>query len=164
MSVLSLYEGLTLLVLFGISMISLVLFLKEKKQTSDSFLVADRDVSLLRGAFSSAVSWIWAPAIFICSLQSYENGLTGIFWFTLPNILCFFTFVPFAVYVRNKLPEGYTLPQLIKKRFNDKKTHLAFIFIFVSYQLGAFVINALAGGVLLNSISSTPLSLSLIHI
>src|SRR3989344_9272335 len=144
-------EGWVILALYGAAMISLVYFLTKRKiQTNENFLVADRQVSWLRGALSIAVSWVWAPAIFIASLQAYTKGIAGAFWFIVPNILCFFVFAPVAIRLRRLMPEGYTLPEFIIKRYdNDKKTHLAFLVVFFGYQLGAIIINALAGGTLL---------------
>ncbi|MCB9798827.1 hypothetical protein H6758_03830 [Candidatus Nomurabacteria bacterium] len=145
-------QGLVLLALFAAAMICLVYFLTRKKlQTNEAFLVADRNVSWLRGAFSIAVSWIWAPAIFICSMQAYTQGIAGAFWFIAPNILCFFVFTPLAIRLRRKMPDGYTLPQYILQRFGgDKKIHLWYLVIFFGYQLSAIVINSLAGGTLLH--------------
>lgn len=164
MKILNYEESISLLSLFGATIIALVLVRKDKNETSDSFLVANRNSSLLKGAFSIAVSWIWAPAIFICSLQAYTKGLAGIFWFTLPNILCFFVFAPFAVKVRKLVPNAYTLPEVIDQKFKDKNIHIAFLIIFFGYQLGAIIINSLAGGTLLNAVSGIDTNLAIVSI
>jgi Na+/proline symporter len=148
-------ESLMILGVFGAVMIVIV-WLKEVGaiESADRFLVRNRDVGVIAGAFSIAVTWIWAPAIFVCSLQSYTKGLPGIFWFTAPNILCFFLFAPLGVRLRRLLPQGYTLPEFIYRRFGgDKKTHLAFLCVFFGYQLGAMIINTLAGGTLMHALS-----------
>ena len=151
MSIISQFDGWFILIVFAIVMISSVYFLTKRKfNTIDWFLVSDRNVSWFSGAFSIAVSWIWAPAIFIASLQAYTKGIAGAFWFIVPNILCFFVFAPLAIRLRKLMPNGFTLPEFILKRYNgDKKTHLSFLVIFFGYQLGAIIINALAGGTLL---------------
>ncbi len=151
-SILTPTEGFTILTVFAVTMIGLVYILTKKKlKNIDLFLVADRKVSWLRGAFSIAVSWIWAPAIFIASLQAYTKGIAGAFWFIVPNIVCFLVFAPLAIRLRKLMPNGFTLPEFILKRYNnDKKTHLSFLVIFFGYQLGAIIINALAGGTLLH--------------
>ncbi len=145
-------EGIVTLVIFTFVMVAVVYFLTRKQfHSSEAFLVARREVSWWRGALSIAVSWVWAPAVFIASLQSYTKGIAGAFWFIIPNILCFFLFAPLAIRLRRFLPEGYTLPEFVLKRYdNDKKTHLAFLTIFFGYQLGAIIINTLAGAILLS--------------
>jgi SSS family transporter len=147
--------GITTLLIFGLVMIVIVYFLTRKQFNSkDAFLVARREVGWLRGSLSIAVSWIWAPAVFIASMQAYNQGIAGAFWFIVPNVVCFFVFAPLAIRLRRFLPEGYTLPQFILKRYdNDKKTHLAFLVLFFGYQLGAIIINTLAAGVLLNALT-----------
>ena len=165
MSILTQSEGVTLLIIFGASMLAIVLLARFKATDLNEFLVAGRNLSLFRGAASIAVSWIWAPAIFICSLQAFEKGLPGIFWFTAPNILCFFVFAPFAIHLRRIMPEGYTLPQFILHRFNNNsRAHCAAFMVFLGYQLGAMVINAVAGGTLLHAVSGIPIDASIISI
>jgi len=145
-------EGIITLVVFTAVMLGLVFFFTRKYfHSKDSFLVARREVGWIRGSLSIAVSWIWAPAVFIASLQAYTKGIAGAFWFIVPNIVCFFIFVPLAIRLRKFMPEGYTLTQFILKRYgNDKKTHLSFLTIFFGYQLGAIIINTLAGAILLS--------------
>ena len=155
MYLISKFQGISTLLIFGLSMIGLVYWLTKKQiHSAEAFLVARREVGWLRGALSIAVSWVWAPAIFIASLQSYTKGVAGAFWFIVPNIICFFIFVPLAIRLRNFLPEGYTLPQFILKRYNgDRAAHIVFLILFFGYQLGAIVINSLASGILLNALT-----------
>ena len=159
-------QGFVMLGLFAIIMVSLVYFLTKKRHhTIDLFLVSDRKVSWFRGAFSIAVSWIWAPAIFIASLQAYTKGIAGAFWFIAPNIICFFIFAPLAIRLRRLMPNGYTLPEFILKRYNnDKKTHLAFVTVFFGYQLGAIIINSLAGGILLHILTGMNFQLAVLSL
>ncbi len=163
MTLLTQNEGITLLALFGLTMIFLVWRRSHGQSHKDGFLVADRELPLWRGAFSIAVSWIWAPAIFICSLQAFTKGLPGIFWFTAPNIVCFFIFAPFAIRLRKLLPSGYTIAEFIQRRFpNDTKTHLIFLAVFFGYQFGAVIINSLAGGTLLHIVSGIDVHIAII--
>ena len=156
-------EAFLLLVAFGVGMIVLILSRKVVGGSLDDFLVGSRKVGTWHGSLSIAVSWIWAPAVFICSLQAYKQGLAGIFWFTVPNILCFFLFAFLAIRVRRLLPKGYTLPDYIWFRFKGaKSTHLSFLAVYFGYQLGAIIINSLAGGTLLHLLSGMDFSLSVL--
>ena len=136
---------------------------KKKQETAGDFLVMNRKLGVFGGAFSIAASWIWAPAVFICSQKSFEQGLPGIFWFTMPNILCFFVFVPIALRARKLLPQGYSMPDYLHVRFNrDKWVHCSALTVYVGYQLGAIIINALAGGILINTLTGLPVPLCII--
>lgn len=153
--------GISLFVAYSI-LILLIVWLTKKTQSSEDFLVMKRSLGVFQGSVSMAVSWIWAPAIFICSMQAYNQGIPGIFWFTFPNILTFFVFVPFAIALRKKFPNGYTISQVFKLRFNDSRAHSASLVISFGYQLGAIIINCVAGATLLSLLSGIPYHLGVI--
>lgn len=162
MQMLSNPEIYVLFAFFAVTMIGLVWLKTNQERHAEGFLVADRNVGSWQGAFSIAVSWVWAPAVFICSLQAYTQGLAGIFWFTAPNILCFFTFAVIAVRIRKLMPKGYTLPDYIWKRFDGHKgAHISFLLIAFGYQLGAIIINAVAGGTLLHLASGIDIKIAI---
>ncbi len=159
------FEGFILLMVFAIFMIGLVLIKSKQEKHLDGFLVADRNVSVLRGSMSIAISWVWAPAIFVCSMQAYNFGLPGLFWFTLPNIVCFFVFAPIAIRLRKKLPKGYTLPQYIHKKYRGSKTaHIIFTSSFVLTMIFAIISNAYAGGTLLNALTGINTNIAIMSI
>ena len=123
---LSTLEIYLLIAVFGSVLFLSVFYVHRKKGTGgETFLVANRNVSTFQGALSIAASWIWAPAVFICSQKAYEQGIAGVFWFTAPNILCFFIFAPFAVKLRKAIPHGFSFPDYIYEKHKDKSLHLA---------------------------------------
>lgn len=147
------HESLIIAFIFWLFVLIPVILLNKKDKTTEGFLLADRKLGVFRGATSIAVSWVWAPAIFICSLQAYENGLAGIFWFTAPNIACFFLFVLIAKKLVQNSDGIYSFPDYIYQKFNGNKlVHLSFLITAAGYQLGAIIINAFAGGLLLNTL------------
>ncbi|NDE90765.1 MAG: hypothetical protein EB059_06455 [Alphaproteobacteria bacterium] len=156
-------EGWLVFLAFAVSMIGIVWFATQPHKNKDDHLVAGRNVGTWMGAFSIAVSWIWAPAVFICSQKAYQQGLAGIFWFTIPNILCFFTFAPLALRLRRLMPQGYSMPNFIWHRFGgNKHVHLIFVAITLGYEIGAVVINALAGGTLMSALSGINLQVAIL--
>ena len=156
-------EIIWLILIYGLILVSIVWFLTHTEEHTEGFLAANRNIGVVRGALSIAVSWVWAPAIFISSMQAFTKGIPGVFWFTAPNILCFFIFTPLAIRLRKLAPFGYTLPEFIYRRFNgNRAAHLAFLLVFFGYQSGAIVINTLAGGELLNIISGIDIHIAII--
>src|SRR5271154_1770197 len=109
-----------LLVVFSALMILVTTVASRKHlwQTTIGFMAAGRQVPWWLGAISLAITWIWAPALFISAQQSYQNGVAGIFWFTLPNIISLMILAPLAVRIREYLPRGYTQPEWIRQRFD----------------------------------------------
>ena len=147
---------------YAIFIVLLVWFTKKENNDSDDFLVMKRGLGVFQGSLSMAVSWIWAPAVFICSLQAYNQGLPGVFWFTVPNILTFFVFVPFALKLRKSFPNGYTISQAFKEKFEKSTAHKASMLVTFGYQLGAIVINCVAGATLISLMSSIPYNIGVL--
>lgn len=127
-----------------------------KWHTAVGFMAAGRKVPWWLGAVSICVTWIWAPALFISSKQSYENGLPGIFWFTAPNILSLMIIAPLAVRIRDYLPAGYTQPEWIRYRF-DERVHKMYLLVFFWYQLIAVTMQLYAGGSIFTLLTGVPL-------
>lgn len=150
--------GYLLLLGFGLLMIAVTyLGSRDRKwKTQEGFLAAGRNVSWTLGAFSIAVSWIWAPALFVSVQQAYQQGLPGIFWFTFPNVVCLFIMAPLALRIRRSLPEGYTQPEWIRQRF-DSRTHKMYLIPFFWYQLMAVVVQLYVGGSIFELLTGVPL-------
>ena len=152
--------GYSFLLIFGICMVLITYFFARWKRwhTKEGFLVAGRKVGWFIGGSSIAASWIWAPALFVSVQIAYEKGLAGIFWFTLPNIVALAIFAFLAPKIREKLPEGYTLPQYIKHKLQSERVHKIYLFPYFFYQLMAIVVQLFAGGSLVSLLTGIPLT------
>jgi len=159
MTFISQTAGYWFLALFGIGMLFITYIISELNQfkTKNGFLVANRKVGWLTGSTSIAASWIWAPALFVSVQMAYEKGLAGIFWFTFPNIIALAIFAIIAPKIREKLPEGFTLPQYIKHRLQSERVHKMYLFPYAFYQLMAITVQLFAGGSLITLLTGIPL-------
>ena len=109
MTTLTPQTGYILMISYGLFMFGLSYFYLKGSKTNTNFLVADRKVGFMKSGFSTAATWIWAPALFIASQKAYQQGLPGVFWFTFPNILCLCIFAYFAHYLRKKFKRDASL-------------------------------------------------------
>jgi len=152
--------GYSVLAIFGLLMILITwLFARWRNSyTREGFLVAGREVGWFFGGCSIAASWIWAPALFISSQMAYQLGLAGIFWFVLPNILALAIFAVLGPTIREKLPEGYTLPQYIRQRLQSRRVHRVYLFPYIFYQLMAVTVQLFAGGSFVSLLTGIPLT------
>ena len=80
--------GFIVLAAYAVLMLTATLLFSRRSQTAASFHVADRKLGLIQSAMSIAATWIWAPALFTSAEKAYTNGIPGLFWFLVPNILC----------------------------------------------------------------------------
>jgi Na+/proline symporter len=154
MAYISQIAGYIFLLIFGIVM--LLITKKKKQHSKEGFLLANRKVNWFIGAASIAASWIWAPALFVSVQMAYQKGLAGIFWFVFPNILALAIFAILAPKIREKMPEGYTLPEYIKFKVG-KKAHKIYLIPYFFYQIMAVTVQLFAGGSLVSLLTGIPL-------
>jgi Na+/proline symporter len=152
-SVFSQSQGLWFLALYGVIMVFLALWSRRSRDGSmEEFLVANRSISIGAGAISVAATWIWAPALFIGTQKAYQQGLPGLFWFTVPNVLCLIVFGYLATKVRRVHEKGFSLPQFIKQR-HGKSVHILYLIQFLGLQLCSYAVQILAGAGLIHMLT-----------
>lgn len=148
---------------YGFLMFGVVKLFTRNERTRSEYLVYDRKMGLWSGASSLAVSWIWAPAIFFCSLKAYTQGLPGIFWFTAPSMLCFITFALVAKKLVGQYGKAVSLPDYLFMRFDGSSTaHLTGVLVVTIIDFVALLFNAFIGAFLLNLLSGISVSIGII--
>jgi Na+/proline symporter len=141
---------------FGLTMLAATM-VRRYSRGIELFLVSERSVGTVVGAMSVAASWIWAPALFIAAQKAFQEGIAGLMWFTVPNVGCLVLFAFLARRIRLVFPRGYTLPEYVGKRF-DSRTHLVYLFCFLSLQICSMAVQLIAGAAMLKAISGVPYS------
>lgn len=148
--------GIIVLIAYALLMIGVTVIFTKKSSTLENFHVADRKLSAGSSAMSIAATWIWAPALFVSAEKAYTNGIPGMFWFLVPNVLCLLLFIPFAKRIRKEYPEGITLTGYMAAKYNSPKVKGVY-----SFQLGALAVlstavQLLAGSKLLSMMTGLP--------
>jgi len=151
------YTILSLIIILFAGVTYYVSWLQNKNTflTKAYFLVANRNLSFLQSSFSIAASWIWAPALFISCQQAYTHGWQGLFWFTVPNILCLIIFAYFADIIKTNYPKGFTLSDVIRSNYSTRVQNVYWITL-LGLATCAFAVQLLAGGKLLNMLLGIP--------
>ena len=151
-SIISQSQGYIILAIFWALSAYAISATFKKKTNSLSFLVSERSVGLLLGSITVAIAWVWAPALFVSSQKAYEQGLPGLFWFTLPNAggLILFSFL--ASRMRTIFSQGFTLPEYMSLRFG-KRMGLLYSFAIFVVQSYAVIINLTAALLMLNLVT-----------
>jgi urea-proton symporter len=137
--------GVLFLAAYGVAIIGFTAWIA-RRYTRDKveFLLANRNLRMWPAAMSIASSWIWAPALFVSAQKAYEQGTSGLFWFVMPNFLSLIVFSPLALQIRKKLPQGYTLPELMRLR-HGQGVHALYIAQFLGLQVCSYAVQILAG-------------------
>ena len=133
-SVLSPVQGLVFLPAYGLAIIAFTIWISRRySRDKVEFLLANRSLKMWPAAMTIASSWIWAPALFLSAQKAYEEGVSGLFWYVMPNFLALIVFAPLALRIRKKLPLGYTLPQLMRHR-HGRGVHVLYLIQFLGLQ------------------------------
>ncbi|GAA0135113.1 hypothetical protein YSY43_19530 [Paenibacillus sp. YSY-4.3] len=143
------YIGYVLMAGLGLAMLFIALSVRRSlvRNTHD-YIIADRKIGLGFGVGSVIAVWTWAMAVMMSSGQAYTWGLSGLFWFTVPNGIAVMAMVPFAVKLRKVIPNGYTITDFIRSRFQNRP---ALVIAVMGMIFGIFleIIINLKGAVLL---------------
>jgi len=123
-SALQLTEGLTpglgfaLMIGLGLVFLALAYLIKRTliRNTHD-FISSNRRIGLGFGVGSVISVWTWAMAVMMSSAMTFQWGLSGLFWFVVPNGLALMAMIPLARILRKRMPEGYTISQFAYNRF-----------------------------------------------
>lgn len=153
MQLFSEWEGIVLIGVYAVLIYTVIfLFAKGYAGSKEGFLVGDREIPSWQGAFSIAATWIWAPALFLGAQKAYDQGVVGVFWFVVPNVLCLIIFSYFAVRIRNRLPHGFTLSGFMRETYS-KRVQRLYMGQLVGLSICSFAVQLLAGGSIISALT-----------
>lgn len=154
MEILTKIDGVLLLAGYFVVLMFLVRFVSEKG-TKESYLVADRKMPWWIAAFSIAATWVWAPSMFVAAEKAYTQGLVGVFWFVVPNVLTLVLFGFFADWMRKIKPYGWTFSAFIREKYSNR-THNLYLVESFGLQTLSFAVQLLAGATIMHKLCGLP--------
>src|SRR6195952_5960949 len=113
--------GFALMLGLGVFMFFVASVVRKMVRNTHDFVIADRRVGFGFGVGSVIAVWTWAMAVMMSSAMTYNWGLSGLFWFVVPNGFAVMAMIPFARVLRKNMPEGYTISEFIQYRFQQSK-------------------------------------------
>jgi urea-proton symporter len=121
-------QGVPTQIAIGMVMLALVYYIKRNLVSSTKdFVIANRKIGFGFGVAGLISIWTWAMAVMMSAAQTYSYGLSGLFWFTVPNGLAVILVIPFARKIRQIMPQGYTIPEFVNARFGADKIAVAVV-------------------------------------
>lgn len=119
---LTLSLGLVLMIGTGVLFLIIAYLIRSNlvRNTHD-FIISNRRIGLGFGVGSIISVWTWAMAVMMSTAMTFQWGLSGLFWFVVPNGLAVMAVVPLAKILRKRMPAGYTISQFAFNRFNESK-------------------------------------------
>lgn len=128
---------------------------RSKDNSKESYLVAGQSVGTLKSSLSIAVSWAWAPALFVSAQVAYNWGWPGLFYFMFGNTLALIVFGLAAHRLRRLMPKGFTFSGYIRDRFSARAQRL-YLVQFTIVAICAFAVQVMAGGKLVELMTGLP--------
>lgn len=147
---------IAILAAYAVMMLLFTVSFTKKVNDSEGFSVGNRNANWIISAMSIAATWIWAPALFTSTENSYTKGFAGLFWFLVPNILCLIFFIPFAKRIREEMPEGITLSGYMYKKYNSEIVRNTYLFQMGALSVLSTGVQLLAGSKILSSLTGIP--------
>lgn len=150
-------NGIIVLIIYALIMLGATMALTKREVGGDGFHVGNRNMGTVASAMSVAATWIWAPALFTSAEKAYANGIAGLFWFLVPNVLCLLLFIPFAKKIRREMPNGITLSGYMHEKYKSESVKRAYLFQLVALTILSTAVQLLAGGKILSMVTGLPL-------
>jgi len=148
--------GIFILSISALVVLGITVIFTKRTNNVEKFNVANRSIGATIGAISIAANWIWAPALFISAERAYLTGISGVFWFLLPNILCLLIFIPFAKRMRTQFPNGITLSDYMGSHYKSKKVQGIYHFQLGGLAVLSASVQLLAGSKIISLITGMP--------
>ena len=124
------FQGIAIQIAIGAALLALVYYIKTRLvRTTKDFVIAGRKIGFGFGVAGMISIWTWAMAVMMSAAQTYTYGLSGLFWFTVPNGLAVIAVIPFARKIRQLMPEGYTIPEFVRERFGGARLAVAVVIV-----------------------------------
>lgn len=147
--------GALVLIAYTALMLGATFWFTKRSTNSEDFCVSDRKIGLAQSSMSIAAAWIWAPALFVSAERAYGQGWVGLFWFTVPNILCLIFFAGYAVKIRNRFPTGLTLSGYMNTEYSPR-VKAAYLTQLTGLAVFSSAVQLLAGATVLHLITGLP--------
>ena len=114
--------GLAIMIGTGLVFLAIAYIIRSNlvRNTHD-FIISNRRVGLGFGIGSVISVWTWAMAVMMSTAMTFQWGLSGLFWFVVPNGFAVMAMVPLAKILRKRMPAGYTISQFAFNRFGQSK-------------------------------------------
>ncbi|ODV70080.1 Na+/solute symporter [Hyphopichia burtonii NRRL Y-1933] len=121
--------------------------------TSENFSTAGRSVNTFLMSAAVVSSWTWAATLLTSTVQTYNNGVCGAYYYAAGATVQIILFSCLAIKGKERAPAAHTYLEIVKSRYG-KVTHCVFIFwglacnILVTAMLlsgGSAVVNDLTG-------------------
>ena len=143
--------GWSLLVAFSVLWVGLGVYWGRRNKSFEDHALAGRNIGLALGSATAAATWITSNTTMLAPQFALQLGVWGMLAYSTAAF-GLLLFAPMAGRIRHLMPQGYTSGDFFRLRYGRSAwaIYLAFTLF---YSLTWLVSMAMAGGILLNTLS-----------
>src|SRR5690625_42368 len=130
-------------------------FISRKVSTADEFVSGKGKLGVAFGTTSLLAFWITGNTIMAAPEAAFTYGIIGAIGYSFYGAAAVISFSTLAKRIHEVIPNGKTIGDFFKNRF-DRKTYIFFLIMLFTYVLGMLVTQGIGGGVLLEQIFDIP--------
>lgn len=146
--------GWAILAGFSILWVALGYFWGRKSKSYEDYALSGRSVGLAFGAATITATWITGNTIMVAPQFALQLGIWGMLAYTTAAF-GLFVFAPLSKRIRKLMPLGYTSGDFMRLRYG-KSVWALFILFSLFYSITGLVGIGMAGGILIESLTSVP--------
>ncbi|SFE55956.1 sodium:solute symporter family transporter [Alteribacillus iranensis] len=150
-----------IILLLGAAFIISSWFISRKLSSVDDYISGRGKLGVAFGTTSLLAFWITGNTIMAGPEAAYVDGVLGALGYGIMAGVAVFAFAPLARRIHQVLPNGRTVGDLFKNRF-DRKNYILFLIMAFVWVFGFLMTQGIGGGLLLEQIFSVPYELAVI--
>lgn len=139
---------------YGLTFV-MTLFIGQKKENVDGYMVSNNSIGFGMSAASMTATWIWAASFYASASSGYKYGLSGAIHYGFWGALMILFIYPFGMRFRKLAPKAHTLAEIMHAR-HGKSSQLILAGSNIVGSIISLMVNFTAAGALVAVLS--PLS------
>jgi Na+/proline symporter len=146
--------GIAIMVGLGLVLLTQAYYAKVKLvRSTHDFLIAGRKLGFGFSVANLLSGWTWVVGILMPIAVVYSFGLSGLWWFTVPNGVAVIAVVPFAKKLKSLMPHGYTISEFTSVRYGGAKlAHAVVVAAILFGAVTAVIVNLKGAAVVMSAV------------
>ncbi|PSL40743.1 Na+/proline symporter [Planomicrobium soli] len=155
------WGNILVILVLGVIFIASSWFISRKVSTADEYISGNGKLGVAFGTTSLLAFWITGNTIMAAPEAAYGLGVIGAIAYSFLGGVAVVSFSPLGKRIHEIIPNGKTVGDFYKNRF-DKKNYYFFMIMLFIYMFGLLMTQGIGGGLLLEQIFDVPYVLAVV--
>ncbi|WP_174729218.1 sodium:solute symporter family transporter [Mesobacillus harenae] len=155
------WGNILVILALGAAFIASSWYISRKVSTADDYISGNGKLGVAFGTTSLLAFWVTGNTIMAAPEAAYGMGVIGAIAYSFLGGVAVVAFSPLGKRIHEVIPNGKTVGDFYKNRF-DSKTYFFFLIMVFIYIFGLLMTQGIGGGLLLEQIFNIPYELAVI--